>query len=344
MASYALLILPSANKVYANAASGLACAELEVFNEKALNGRLREISTVTVGGVPCISFSADELTERDMLVLSNASTAYALFRRDGVLLEPIDLRRLDMLDDDLITIQRYRGKTNEQFTKVLLNVTLMSTEFAPELTTRKFRILDPVAGRGTTLNQVLMYGFDAAGIEIDRKDFDAYSNFMKTWLQNKRLKHRTETGTLRMHKQSLGRRFHVEFGVSKDLFKEGKTLSLTLINADTVLANEFFKPRSFDALVGDMPYGVQHGSRTSDKGLSRRPVDLLRTALPVWSGLLRTGGAIGISWNVHGGRREDAIGLFEEAGLDVCNHGAYRAFAHRVDQAIKRDILVAVKR
>ncbi len=40
------------------------------------------------------------------------------------------LRRLDRYDDDLLTILKYPGKTNEQFTKLLLNVTLASSAFA----------------------------------------------------------------------------------------------------------------------------------------------------------------------------------------------------------------------
>nr|WP_285127244.1 hypothetical protein [Propionibacterium freudenreichii] len=33
-----------------------------------------------------------------------------------VLLRPIELPRSDVLDDDLVTIPKYRGKTNELFT------------------------------------------------------------------------------------------------------------------------------------------------------------------------------------------------------------------------------------
>lgn len=40
MPSYALLILPSANRVYASAAAGLAVAELGAFSESVLGGAL----------------------------------------------------------------------------------------------------------------------------------------------------------------------------------------------------------------------------------------------------------------------------------------------------------------
>ena len=50
----------------------------------------------------------------------------ALFERDGDALRPVELPRRDRFDDDLLTILKYPGKTNELFTKLLLNVTVWS--------------------------------------------------------------------------------------------------------------------------------------------------------------------------------------------------------------------------
>ena len=61
----------------------------------------------------------------------------------------------------------------------------------------RLRVVDPLCGRGTTLNQAVMYGFDAAGIESDRRDVDAYVTFFATWLKNKRIKHHVERQKLR---------------------------------------------------------------------------------------------------------------------------------------------------
>src|SRR5690606_18783054 len=103
-------------------------------------------------------------------------------------------------------------------------------------------------------------------------------------------------------------------------------------------------PESFHAIVADAPYGVAHGSRTAGAGLRRSPLQLLADAAPVWARLLRPGGALGISWNVHVARRPDAAEVLAAAGLRVLDEGPYARFRHRVDQAITRDILVAVKR
>jgi tRNA G10 N-methylase Trm11 len=114
---------------------------------------------------------------------------------------------------------------------------------------------------------------------------------------------------------------------------------VTVVNADTTAAGDFFRPASFDLVVTDAPYGVQHGSRTGE--LSRSPLALLEAALPVWVRLLRPGGAVGVSWNTYVARREELAGLLTGAGLEVVDSEAHRSFAHRVDQAIVRDLIVA---
>jgi hypothetical protein len=95
---------------------------------------------------------------------------------------------------------------------------------------------------------------------------------------------------------------------------------------------------------------VQHGSRSGSRSgsgsggaLQRRPLDLLREALPGWVGLLRPGGAVGIAVTLRTCPRADALALLAEAGLEPRDTPAYRGFEHRVDQAIQRDIVVGVK-
>jgi hypothetical protein len=342
MSRYALLVLPSANRVYADAAVRLTTAEVEVFNGAVLGGRLSAVEETTICGVPYVTFTAESLDERDAALLANLSSIYALFRFAGEdLLEPVALRPLDRFDDDLITIQKYQGKTNEQFTKLLLNVTLMASAFAGEMLERRFRVIDPLCGRGTTLNQALMYGFDAAGVDVDHKDFEAYSAFLQTWLKRKRLKHSAQVTRVRREHQVLARRLHVDIGATKQLYKAGDTLELTYVNADTTHVLDFYRRGTFDLVVTDAPYGVQHGSRTGRRGLHRSPLDLLDAAAPAWAALLRLGGALGISWNTNVARREDAVAVLARSGLEPVETPPYLGFSHRVDQAIVRDILVA---
>ncbi|GIH19632.1 TRM11 family SAM-dependent methyltransferase [Rugosimonospora africana] len=342
MTRYGLLIMPSSNRVYAESSVALTRAELELFSRSALGDRISGIAPEVIGGVRYVTFDADGLDARDTAYLANLSSGYALFAIEGELLRPIPLHPLDRFDDDLITIQKYAGKTNEQFTKLLLNATLLSTAFAGEFLERRFRVLDPLCGRGTTLNQAMMYGFDAAGIELDPKDFESYSAFISTWLKRKRIKHQIEAGPVRRERRIVARRIQVTLAANKEDYRAGETQRLDVVQADTTRAGEFFRNGTFDAVVADAPYGVQHGSHTA-RGLARSPLDLLAAATPVWAGLLRAGGALGVSWNTYVARREDALKVLIDAGLEPAQDQPYLDFRHRVDQAIIRDIIVARK-
>jgi SAM-dependent methyltransferase len=336
-----MLLLPSANRVYASATPELARAELAAFSESVLDDAVSDPGLTHRGGVPYLEFTASRLSPQAVTVLANLSGCYALFEADGELLRPVELRPLARYDDDLITIQKYAGKTNEQFTKLLLNVTLMGSAFAPEMTTRTLNVLDPLCGRGTTLNQALMYGYDAAGIDSDKRDFEAYSTFIRTWLKRKRIKHRVSfDGPVRRDGKVIGRRLQLTLAATKDEHRAGGRQHLDVVCADTTRAAEFFRPGSFDLVVADAPYGVQHGSRTP-AGLARRPQDLLAAAAPIWAGLLRPGGAAGIAWNTLAAPRAEAAGILAASGLEPMEHGPYLNFRHRVDQAIVRDVLVA---
>ena len=279
---YALLLAPSANRVYTRSAAG----------------------------------------PESLARLANLSSAYAFFELHGDMLKPVVAAPLDVFDDDLLTIQKYAGKTNEHFTKLLLNVTALASSW--DLLGRKFVVLDPVAGRGTTLNQALMYGWDAIGIEIDGKHVEAYAAFMKTYLQRKRIKHNADTTPVRRDGRRLGRRFDATIAGSQQV---------TLFDADTRESRKLMKAHCVDLIVADLPYNVVHKIGS--------PKQLLADALPGWVDLLRPGGALGVSWNTHIAAREQAVALIEEAGLKVPE--GFDGFEHWVDQGITRDIVVARK-
>jgi tRNA G10 N-methylase Trm11 len=256
-------------------------------------------------------------------------------------LRPVRLRPRDVFDSDLLTIQRYQGKTNELFTKLVLNVTVLSTDRPADLADGRFRVFDPMCGRGTTLNQAMSYGCDASGLDVDGKDFDEYGRFVRTWLRNKRIKHEAAVVPIRREHRQLGRRLDVTLGVTRERYKAGDVLRLSFVHGDTIRAAEFFRPGTFDVIVTDAPYGVRHGSR--DERLSRSPVALLRDALPGWVKVLRSGGALGLAWNTYVAERAELVALLTDAGLTVRDDGPYRGFEHRVDQAIVRDVVVAAK-
>jgi SAM-dependent methyltransferase len=343
MTRYALLVSPSANRVYARAAAELTIAEIGVLATTVLAGRLGDARAEEVAGVEYVAFEGD-LDEAALAHLGNVSTAFALFERTADdTFRPVELHRLDCLDDDLLTILKYQGKTNELFTKLLLNVTVLASRSADRMLADRLRVLDPLCGRGTTLNQVLMYGWHASGVDRDAQDFDAYAAFLPRWLKDKRLKHTASTAKLRRDGQTLGRRLDVELATTKEAWAAGDTITLSTALADTRATGEVFKAVSVDAIVTDAPYGVQHGSHGGDGELQRRPLELLAEALPGWVHVLRPGGAVGIAVNTRTCPREDALALLADAGLEPRDDAAYRGFEHRVDRAITRDVVVGTK-
>jgi SAM-dependent methyltransferase len=327
---YALLIAPSTNRVYADASIRLTRAELAIFG-RVLASPPRDVAEERLGGVPYVTFSA-EPTKDDLAYLANLSSIYALFTLTGDgALRPVELTPLARYDDDLLTIPKYPGKTNEQFTRLLLNATVLASDAGPTMLDRRLTVLDPLCGRGTTLNQALMYGYHGIGIELDGKEVDAYAAFVRTYLRRKRVKHETGMHPVRKDRRQVARRFEAVIG---------GTQRLTVFHGDTTEARQFLRAGCADVLVADAPYGVAHGSHAGGHR-SRAPVDLLRAALPGWYQLLRPGGALGLAWNTYLASRADAADLIAGYGLEVVDGPGYADLEHRVDQAIIRDVLVA---
>jgi hypothetical protein len=371
MTPYALLLRPASNRLYTKGAAELNSAELSVLQKGVLRTKLVDVEPAVIGGVEYVRFVAEtELSDHDIAHLSNLSSAFALFRIvDDDHLVPVPLAPVAYLDDDLLTILRYKGKTNEQFTKLLFNVTLASLHAAttsgpptpgtpasqsgpPDLRLaasaeewpgRRLRILDPVCGRGTSLNQGLVYGFDVDGIEIDRAAYDAYHGFLVTWLKDKRYKHQVHTMPLRREGKVVGRRFEVVFARDKDEYKADDVQRVRFVNDDTAQAGEHYRKPVFDAVVADLPYGVQHASRARPDARSRRPEDLLDAALPGWVGAMQPGAAMGLSFNTKVLKRDALVDILSRHGLDLAPTTADASFEHRVDQAITRDLAVALK-
>ncbi|XVV11488.1 TRM11 family SAM-dependent methyltransferase [Actinoplanes sp. CA-131856] len=338
MSRYALLLAPSANRVYADQAPRLALTELAAFG-KVLSSEISDIDVAVLGGVEYLTF-AGALSERDISYLSNLSSAYALFEQVEDLLRPITMTALARYDSDLITIPKYAGKTNEPFTKLVLNLTLLASASAGRMLDSQLTVLDPLCGRGTTLNQALMYGYDGVGVEIDGKDVEAYKLFLQTWLKRKRLKHTAELVPVRRQGKRAARRLEVTMAASKEDHKAGAVQKITVLQADTTQLEGLLRSGVADVLVADLPYGVAHGSYDDEGGISRRPLDLLERAVPQWLPLLRPGGALGLSWNTKVARRELAEDILLAHGLELIEQ---LPLEHRVDQGIERDVLIARK-
>ena len=333
MPHYLILVTPSANRVFAGQAAALSATELEICA-----GPAARVSRVeSLAGVDYIGFDTDDYAAVSAVV-ARLSSAYAIFETVGELLRPVELMKTDRFTDDLVTIPKYQGKTNEQFTRMLVNITAASMTRRPS---EAITLLDPLAGRGTTLSVGLTLGYDVAGVESDVKAVEAYAAFLKTYLRRKRLKHKASIDPVRREGRSLGRRLQL------DVTPEGggRQQQLTVFTGDTRQSAALLGKRKFDLVVADAPYGVVHGA--ADRGdhgrRDRSPAALLADALPVWAGQLKHGGALGISWNTYGLTREELTAIAEAAGLEPLDDGPYLQLSHRVDASIFRDVFIARK-
>jgi len=322
-----MLIAPSLNRVYAGEAPRLAAAELAVTAGV-------EVEPVVIAGVDYLRFEADA-AETLLRTVASQSARLGLYEEVSGLFRPIELPSVDVLDEDLVTIPKYPGKTNEQLTRLLLNVTLSQVTLPPGQRT----ILDPLCGRATTLLQAWRLGYDAAGVEADEKAVEAFAAYLKTYLRRKRLKHTAEMTPVRREGKSLGKRFDAEVSV------DGRSLSLGIFTGDTRQSVKLWGKRRFDAIVTDAPYGIVHGSVSDVRGggRDRSASALLADAIPVWAGQLRAGGALGMSWNTLGTPRERVAELLGATGMTVRDEGPWRRFSHRVDSSVHRDVIVAVR-
>lgn len=332
MPRYALLVRESANRVYAGDAPRLLAAELAAVAGPAGIATER-VEVTAIGGVDYVVATAPELDETQRFVLSNLSACHALFElHDDGRLAPCEVAPLRWFADDLVTMQRYPGKTNEQFTHLLVNVAVAASTAAHERSAqgKQVRLLDPVAGRGSTLNRALLHGFDATGIEIVEADVDQYRTFVTNYFQEHRIKHRVTRERVRKGPLAGTWRFGVTIAGRQELL---------MVRGDSERAAELLPGRSHDVVVGDLPYGVQH--RVAGGGAPRSPGELVASSIEGWVALLRRGGSLALSWNVRTLPHSELAGSLAAAGLEIVEHPA--SFEHGVDRTIRRDLIVATR-
>lgn len=343
MARVALLLKASANRVYGEASFGLAAAELALLDRALLGSVVTGIDRRTIGGVDYLLVDTDEVLDaQQTAILSNLSSLHAVFELADECFRPLPVTPHRVVDEDIVTIQRYSGKTNEALTHLLVNTALAAggDAFIRLLAGERLRLLDGVCGRGTTLNRAALYGIDAVGVEHDQRDVDAYETFLLTWLRDKRLKHEVERARLRKGRAQPARRFTVTYGPGKG---RAAHRVVEVVHDDTSNVREHVRPRSIDLLACDLPYGVQHGSRSAAGRLERRPGQLLEDALPGWFDVLRPGAGAALAWNRRTLPRAEVVELLTDAGFELRVAADDESFVHRVDRSVTRDVVVAAR-
>ena len=344
MYKYAILANPGHNRIYFEQSAKLSLAELEISlsNTKLL---CENIKSESIAGIPYITFTGKEaLAEKELEVISHLSFVYAVFAvreiEGGTYLMPVALPESGGLEAGVGSMLKYQGKTNELFTRMMINVAVNSAACIKD---KRPRLLDPVAGKGTTLLEGAAMGFDVSGVEISEKSVHEFQIFFKKYLENGKYKHLAKKEKISGHNPNFKSLiYNFEYAKTKEEFK-AESLFLSLVAGDSKNTNKFFRKNSFDVIVGDLPYGIAHGNVTDRGAASRNPKELLTDCLPAWREVLKTGGCAAISWNKFLLSQKDMSEIFAEYKFKVLADAPYNRFEHRVDQAIKRDVMVAVK-
>ncbi|MGL5635229.1 MAG: TRM11 family SAM-dependent methyltransferase [Sarcina sp.] len=342
MKQYAILANPGHNRIYFDTAMSIAFSELSAITG-AYDIELLEIGESEIGLPACICFRTEnELTQEVIKAIGTSSIYYALFEIvEGGLLKPIKVEDFTTFPESMTQILKYNGKTNEQFTRLMVNLAISACKTG----SKQPKLLDPMCGKGTTLYEGLIRGLDVVGVEIDAKWVNEIETFIVRFMKTGKYKHRIQTSKIAgPNGKKMADSFTLTAAVDKNDFLNGDFQTMQLYSADTRSINLFLKKKSCDMIVSDLPYGVQHGSKSQGiSNMDRSPLWLLQVALVGWHNALKTKGSIVLSFNEFTMKREELAKLMEEKGFKVLDEEPYINYLHRVDQSINRNIIVAVK-
>lgn len=305
-------ISPEARSAYFHQWRDVALAEAKAcFPDQLIE--MTEIGT--------LSFLETEASEGDLPGWQSLSFVQGLFERQGDLLRPLDMSPDWNLHEDFVFGSKFRGKTNERLTQMLINVGLASL---PEHARATAKLLDPMAGRATTLLWAMRYGLKSWGVEADAKALPEVRQIVKKWSKIHRQKHDMRDGQLGNIKKKNSGQF-IEFSTAE--------ASLRLAHGDAREVDRLYPTEKFDLIVSDLPYGVQHFAGDN----TRNPLDLISACLPSWDAVLKKHGRIVLAFNSYQPKRAALETAFEEAGFAVEPFTA----AHRMSESIVREVLVA---
>jgi len=337
---YAFLLRPHANPRYLASLQALAEAELALLLHAL--GIETGLAWEDLGGAPWLCFECKPLCEEAWQLLSLHASSYVLAMWEGEALIPLARRHPAYIGEDLAALLKYKGKTNELFTDMLLNVALASSGFASQAS-GPLHVLDPLCGRGTTLFLALRRGWHAAGVDADKSEIKELNGFFTRYLEYHRLKHKRAESAPTVSGKLGGRLTRYDFADTPDHYKAGDVRSLRVVCGDTRNAAALCGASAHHLLVADLPYGVQHTTANTQGGRTRSIETLIREALPAWRKALKPGGAAALSFNTHVTPRAKVTQWLGEAGFEVCEGGYYERMGHWVEQAVNRDVAVGRK-
>ena len=298
-----------------------------------------EVIEESLGGAAFLSFSCRALNDQELQYLSGHSGVVFMAEKtsDG-LLRPLSVSSLACLGEDLPEVLKYKGKTSASFTRMMLNIalSLRAGPAAPE----NMLIFDPLCGKGTSCFCALQAGMNAVGLDLDKKAVREAVDYFSRYLRFHGLKHSMTARAETLDKGSLPLTEFV-FAADKEQYAAGKTRRLQLAVGDTALSPALFRKRKAQAILADLPYGIQHAPR-SGQSTETFP-RLLDRVLPSWSRALDASGVIALSFNTLTLPTRQVVSALEKAGFAPMRGGVFENLTHEVEQAVVRNVVFAVK-
>ncbi|NRA67446.1 MAG: hypothetical protein HRU19_23390 [Pseudobacteriovorax sp.] len=307
MSLYSVLISPESRSAYFN-------QFLEVAKEELRLNLNLECSHKHLGGMDFLDFETTKLPES----IFHCSVVQGVFEIKNGSFHVCSRPNMFPFHKDLVFGSKFKGKTNEILTQLLVN---LARNFAAS---NQPKILDPMCGRGTSLLWSLQFGLNSKGIEQDTQSVSDLERLTKKWNKIHQMNLNIETGSIgKKNKKS-----------SKFIQISRNLIQTRLVTGNSEDAVDLLAGEKFDAIVSDLPYGIQHFA-----GKKRNPLDVLTNCFPSWNKLLNPGAAIVLAYNSYLPSRGEMISLCERQGWEI----RPTDLEHRMSESIKRDIIIAIK-
>lgn len=341
MKTYKIIINPNHNRIYYNESLNLAEKELQAICENKID--ISDLTQISSNNFPLsLEFKANTLNEEDISLISKLSSYFMLFEiLDNQTYLPIESKCDNKFSDSLVEILKYNGKTNEQFTRLLVNI---ASNVSQSIDSNVI-LFDPMCGKGTTLYEGLIKGYNVVGCEINAKWYQDLQNYILRYLKEGKYKHKATKTKQSFKGKKLADIFRLNLSDNKQDYLDKKYQTLEVFNADTYNSNKLIKKDSVDMLICDLPYGVQHGAK-NNKGVKvdRSPYFLVKNSMRSWLDILKKSASLVFSFNELTIKYNDFKNMLEEFDLEVLDRYPYNSFIHKVDNSINRNVIVAIKK
>ncbi len=330
---FVMLLRPHANARYEEAVLPLAEKELLLTIGQIMPGSGdHTVRHIDIMGTRAIEFVLSEMPEALTKAISGHSALllFCEYRDDGSLV-PLAGPAVPELGDDLSAILKYKGKTNERFTRFLIHMALLSAHVhSPE--GKRLVFADPMCGKGTAVFEAVNMGMDAYGADTDGKAVAEANAFYRKYLEYHRIKHANKEMSMTI---PGGKSAPV-----RSVSASGKG-EVRFAVCDAGDAAYVFGKGRVHIMAADLPYGVQHAP--NERGHVTSMSAMLEKLMSGVYASLAVGGAAAFSFNVNTLPREKVASAAMHAGLRPASGPCYEGLEHWVEQAVRRDVCVAVK-